>query len=322
MSYRVLITGSAGLVGTALRRTMRARGVSVAALDLRGAGMDFGDVCDLDSVRAALDGCQGVVHLAAVSRVIWGERDPEACWKTNIGGLRNIIAAAEEQRRRPWLIFASSREVYGQADVLPATEDTPLNPVNVYGRSKATGEMMVSAAAARGLRAATVRLSNAYGSVNDHADRVVPAFARAAAAGGELRVQGAGHTFDFTHLEDVIRGILALVEVLQAGHGAPPPIHFVSGQATSLGQLASLAVELAGGRGTVVQARPRFRDVARFCGNPERARGMLDWTARIPLRAGLARLICEFRGELGIAGRWKVARRPRNPETALRPTPP
>jgi UDP-glucose 4-epimerase len=301
MNCRVLITGSAGLIGDSLRRALLARGVSVAGLDLRGEGGEFGDVRNLDRVREALAGCDGVVQLAAVSRVIWGEQDPDACWRTNIGGLGNVIAAAEEQARPPWLIFASSREVYGQVDNLPATEDAPISPVNVYGRSKANGEIMVRAAATRGLRAAIVRLSNVYGSAEDHPDRVVPAFARAAAAGAELQVHGVDRTFDFTHLDDVVRGIEALVDVLQTGQFAPPPIHFASGQSTSLGQLASLAVELAGGKGTIVQADPRARDVARFCGNPARARQMLAWTPRIPLRDGLARLIADFRKKLDTA---------------------
>ena len=213
MSHRILITGSSGLVGSALWLALQTRGIEVRGLDLRGRGVDAGDVRDVEHVHAAVQDCDGVIQLAAVSRVIWAERDPALCRETNVDGLRNVLEAALQSRRRPWLLFASSREVYGQPTRLPATEDAPLRPVNTYGRSKVEGERMVEAAKTEGLRAAIIRLSNVFGSTTDHADRVVPAFARAAARGLPLRVEGAEHTFDFTHMDDVTRGILALVEL-------------------------------------------------------------------------------------------------------------
>ena len=209
--HRILITGSEGLVGSALRMALEARGAHVTGLDLRGSEGEEGDVRDAGRVRDAADGCHGIVHLAAVSRVVWGEREPETCREVNVGGLRNVIAAASagraESSRRPWVVFASSREVYGQPGRLPVTEDAPLRPINVYGRSKVEGERLVEAARDEGLRAAIVRLSNVYGSTRDHPDRVVPAFARGAVTGSALRVEGADHTFDFTHIDDTTRGI-------------------------------------------------------------------------------------------------------------------
>ncbi|HEX8109596.1 MAG TPA: NAD-dependent epimerase/dehydratase family protein [Kofleriaceae bacterium] len=237
----------------------------------------------------------GVLHLAAVSRVLWGEREPERCWSTNVGGLGNILALAATAPARPWIIFASSREVYGQPDRLPVTEDWPVRPVNTYGRSKAAGEQLVAAARRDGVRACTIRLSNVFGSTEDHADRVVPAFARAAALGRELRVDGAGHTFDFTHVDDVARGIATLAELLAMNEVVPPPIHLVSGTPTTLGELASAAIRIAGAGSSVRHAPPREFDVARFVGSPARAKALLGWSPRISLEEGLARLIRAFR---------------------------
>jgi nucleoside-diphosphate-sugar epimerase len=307
MDCRILITGSAGLVGTALRTALEARGARVVGIDLAGIGDEEGDVREAAHIRGAVARCEGVVHLAAVSRVIWGERDPERCWSTNVGGLRNVVEATQLATRRPWLIFASSREVYGQPGVLPATEETPLQPVNVYGRSKLEGERIVQAAREWGLRAAIVRLSNVYGSSKDHADRVVPAFARAAVRGAALRVQGAAHTFDFTHLDDTTRGLVALIDLLAAGGAAPPPIHFLTGHATSLGELASLAVQLAGGRASIRHALPRSFDVSQFHGSPARAGSVLGWAPRVTLPEGLRCLIDDLRAELGA---------PRQPDVA------
>jgi len=298
MSQRILITGSEGLVGTALRTALETHGRDVSGLDLVAADHELGDVRDHERVRAAVEGCDGIVHLAAVSRVIWGERDPELCWATNVGGLRNVVEAMEARRHKPWLIFASSREVYGQPDRLPATEEMPVQPVNIYGRSKVEGERLVQAARDRGLRASTVRLSNVYGSVQDHIDRVVPAFARAAVLGATLRVEGAGHTFDFTHVDDTVRGLAALIDLLVSGEAAPPPIHFLTGRPTTLGQLASLAVDIAGTSAPIEEGPQRSFDVSHFYGVPERARQLLGWEPRVGLRIGLERLIQEYRRRL------------------------
>lgn len=298
MSHRILITGSEGLIGCALRASLEACGREVVGLDLRGAGSEEGDMRDPLRVRDAINGCRGVVHLAAVSRVVWGERDPERCWSINAGGLRNVLEAADAQTPRPWLLFASSREVYGQPHRLPATEDTPLRPVNVYGRSKVEGERLVDQARDRGLRAATVRLSNVYGSARDHADRVIPAFAWATISGNAIRMEGAECTFDFTHIDDTARGMVAVIDLLEIGE-TPPPIHLLTGTPTTLRDLAALAIDIAGGASPVVEAPPRSFDVSRFHGDPSRARELLGWEPRVVLREGLERLVRDLRAEAG-----------------------
>lgn len=295
---RILITGSAGLIGAALRQALVAAGHRVDGLDLRAHGAETGDVRDRAHLGAAVQDCDGVVHLAAVSRVVWAERDPSLCWNTNVRGIANVITAAERQASPPWLVFASSREVYGEAQTLPVTECASLHPVNVYARSKVEGELLVAAAARRGLRTSIVRLSNVYGRTADHADRVIPAFARAAARGDAMRVEGSDNVFDFTHVDDVVLGLLRIVERLVPDRAATlPPIHFATGQALSLGQLAALANELGGGRSRILSASPRRFDVAKFYGCWSRAHALLGWTPRISVAIGLAQLIAEFRAE-------------------------
>jgi UDP-glucose 4-epimerase len=296
MSQRILVTGSMGLVGRALQEALVARGDACVAFDSRAPdGGGHGDLCDQSALRAAAAGCTGIVHLAAVSRVILGERDPAACWRTNVDGTRHVLHAALAARSRPWVVLASSREVYGEAQRFPVAEDAPLQPVNAYGRSKVQVERLGAEARVAGVNVAAVRLSNVYGCVYDHPDRVVPAFARAATQGAPLRVEGATHTFDFTHIDDTVAGFLTLMQALDAGEHALPTLHFVTGRATTLRQLASWAVELAGSESQVYEAPPRTYDVARFCGCPRRASAVLGWEARVPVRLGLARLIDDYR---------------------------
>jgi nucleoside-diphosphate-sugar epimerase len=301
MNNRILITGSSGLVGSALVPALSARGAEIVRLDKAATGPAHGDVRDRERLCRAILEVDGIIHLAAVSRVIWGERDPELCWSTNVTGLRNVLELAARSPAKPWMIFASSREVYGQADRLPATEDCMARPVNVYGRSKVVGERLVVEAQRDGVRACTIRLSNVFGSTTDHADRVVPAFARAAALCQELRVDGADHTFDFTHIDDVTLGIVALAEHLDSRGPIPPPIHFVSGTPTTLGELATMAIRLAGTDSFVRLAPPRDFDVARFFGSPARAEALLGWKPSIDLEQGLTRLIHAFRDPHGAA---------------------
>lgn len=289
----ILVTGHCGLIGKAVSRALGERGVVLRGLDLRGSGPQQGDIRDPAVLRKAMAGCDGVIHLAAVSRVIDGERDPETCWAVNAEATRHLVDLAQEQATPPWLIYASSREVYGDCDDLPAREDTPLRPVNIYGRSKAAAEEAVLAST---LAAAIVRFSNVYGTTDDHVDRVVPAFCRQAAAGQKLRIDGSENTFDFTHLSDTVRGLEALVDSLIGGNPeALTAIHFLTGQPTTLGQLAAKAVRIAGSDSRIVEAPSRNFDVGRFYGDPAKAERLLGWRAQISLDEGLARLIADFR---------------------------
>lgn len=298
MCYKILITGSLGLIGTALSQMFEAKGIEIIPFDLLATGKSFGDVRNLIQVQKAMYGCDGVIHLAAISRVLWGEQNPELCWDTNVHGLENVLTVASESETSPWVVFASSREVYGQPESLPVTEECPVCPVNIYGRSKVKGEQLIDAARSNGVRACTIRLSNVFGTTADHADRVVPAFARGAALGETLRIDGADHTFDFTHINDVARGIVLLAEYLLAGKDAPPPIHFVSGQPTTLGELAQQAIGIANNGANIRHAPPRTFDVGKFIGDGSRALDLLGWAPQVTLQDGLERLIQAFQKDV------------------------
>ncbi len=290
---RILVTGHCGLIGTALDAELRAQGYEVRGLDIRATGIERGDLRDRALLERAMHDCDGIVHLGAVSRVIDGERDPDACWSVNADGTQQLIETAQRQNSQPWILYASSREVYGEIARLPASEDTPCAPVNIYGRSKVAGECAVRESR---LQSAIVRFSNVYGSTHDHRDRVIPAFCRQSVHDEAIRVDGYGHTFDFTHLDDVVRGLLRLIGELQRGQSGLT-LHFASGVPTTLGQLAELVVELADSSSEIYEAPSRDFDVGRFYGDPARAKRLLGWEAEVPLSEGLDRLIAAFRAQ-------------------------
>lgn len=293
----ILVTGSAGLVGTALQSALGRAGYEVREFDRRfhRSCSEYGDVNSPEMLARAASGCTGIVHLAAVSRVVWGEQHPRECWDTNVGGTANVLQAALEAEASPWVVFASSREVYGQADSLPVREDAPLKPINIYAHAKVEGERRVSRAREAGLQTAIVRLSNAYGSVFDHADRVVPAFARASASGLPMKLEGRDHVFDFTHVEDVASGLSTLVARLESGVTDMPALHLATGEATTLGELAAIANIAGGGRSDVRESPQRSFDVARFVGDTSLAEKCLDWRPQISIEQGVTQMVSAFR---------------------------
>lgn len=293
---RILITGSAGLIGTALQRVLRRAGHEVRELDccFHESRSQYGDVTAPEMMARAVRDCTGIVHLAAVSRVVWGEKRPRECWHTNVGGTANVLRAAMEAEPSPWVIFASSREVYGQADSLPVREDAPLKPINVYAHAKVEGERRVSSAQQRGLQAAIVRLSNVYGSTFDHPDRVVPALTRASAFALPMKLEGRDNVFDFTHVEDVASGLSSLVERLQRGATNMPILNLATGKPTTLAELAAMANLAGGDRSQIYEAPQRSFDVARFVGDTFLAEEWLDWQPQISIEQGVTQMVHAF----------------------------
>jgi len=286
----ILITGAAGLIGRHLCSRLKVEGVEFRRFDVRIDPTQ--DIRNRDAILRALDGVTGVVHLAAVSRVLWAQEDPDRCHETNVAAL-SLLADLCLQGARPWLLFASSREVYGNPVRLPVREDDEMVPVNIYGRSKLDGELIVNRARQAGLLANICRFTNVYGCQYDHEDRAAMAFARKAVHGGTMRLNGGGSTFDFTHIYDVTDGIWRLMRQMNSNRQMPP-IHLVSGKGTSLREFAGLAATLALKPVEIHEMPARNFEVSGFVGDPSRAAELLGWTSRISLDEGLSQLIADL----------------------------
>jgi len=295
----ILVTGSSGLIGSSIVQSFRSLGISISPIDLKAENkLEFVDIRDAARIRQLIQKCDGIIHLAAISRVAEAERDPAICHTTNIIGLRNVIDAALSASNPPWLIFASSREVYGQPETLPVDEGHPCQPISVYGQSKAEGERLVEVARKSGLNAISVRLANVYGSETDHPERVIPSFIRAATIGRPLQIHGSKRVFDFTHVDDVTSGILAIVRLMQARECLPPQLQLVSGIPVTLGELANSIIKLSGSRSSVLTAEYKDFEVSNFVGDGTRAKALLGWSPTVSLEVGLSQLIQEFRENL------------------------
>lgn len=294
---RIVITGSMGLVGSLLVERLLTTGHEVVSIDLRAGGCSH----DENDIRAAAKWgrspkhIDGIVHLAAVSRVAWGESYPELCDSINIDGTKHLVDWALMHQRCSWILFASSREVYGNPTASLVREDDPLAPVNHYGRSKLAGELIIDQARNRGLATAILRLSNVYGGRCDHPDRAVPSLVAKALADALLPITGSSHYFDFVHVEDVVDGLITAAEALQSGERSLPTVHLATGKPTTLGELAHLTVDICNSLSTVVEQDPRAFDVRGFCGDPDRARQVYGWESSITVRDGIARVASDIR---------------------------
>jgi len=292
---RILITGSEGLIGRNLRETLVRDGHHVLGYDIKAKVFEEkGNIKNFDQLQKVLPETDGIVHLAGVSRVIDGEKDPEECMRTNVEGTKYIIRAALAAQQRPWILFSSSREVYGEPSVLPVPDTADLKPVNVYGESKVMCEKMILDARQGKLVTGIVRLSNVYGDTQDHSDRVIPAFCRTAAMGGQIRVEGGKNTFDFTHIDDTVRGIVSFIHQL-AQHRNLPPIPLLTGKGTTLEDLAKLAVKCGDVKCSIVEYPSRSFDVSKFYGVPIYAEKYLNWSAKIGIEEGVQRFVNAFK---------------------------
>ena len=313
MPSTILVTGSSGVIGRALVRQLETEGHRALPYDLEPAGGGLGaDVLDRSQLDGAIRDCDGVVHLAAVSRVGEAEADPRRTWMTNVGGTENVLEAARRSTSMPWVILASSREVYGEALVLPVYESYPLKPINVYGRSKEEAEAATNAARRHGVNTAVVRLTNVYGDPDDHPQRVVPAFVRSVLRGESLRVDGAGCMLDLVHIDDAVAGLVAMIDRLQDGERELPVVQLVSGHGTTLGELAQMCVRVGGRPVGIVERTPGRGRVRQFVGDPTLARDVLGWQPRIGLEEGLRALAREMiHGSGGGVSEGAVGRRAR-----------
>lgn len=293
---KILVTGSSGLIGTAICRHFESLGHEVRRFDIADQQGGFGDILAPADLDVAMKDCTGVVHLAAVSRVIWGERDPAKCGETNVLGTRNVLERVALSDQRPWIIFGSSREVYGQSSVLPIAENAPLHPMNQYARSKVDAELAVKHAIEAGVRGAILRFSTVYGSTADHADRVIPAFCRAAIENFPLKVEGTSNSVDITHVTDVADSILNVASSLSEGKSLEP-MHLATGLGTTLEDLAHAIVRIGQSNSEIITAAPRDFDVANFVGDPKLAQTQAGWKPKISLETGLQQLISQFRKE-------------------------
>ncbi|MFH1623061.1 MAG: NAD-dependent epimerase/dehydratase family protein [Candidatus Aenigmatarchaeota archaeon] len=225
---RVLVTGSAGFIGSHLVQLLRSRGgMEVAEFDIKDSPLQ--DVRSLDAVAAAAKGAAAIVHLAALCLDPESVQKPLEYFTTNVIGTFNVLDAARQLGIRK-VINASSAAIEGS---------TP------YGVSKLCGEKLCeSYAKTYGIRAASLRFYNVYGGGNDKG--VIFEFFNRVKARQTIVIYDDGeYVRDYVHVRDVIN----IIERFLEDNAAEPGVYEVgTGTGTSVNQLVDLIEEVAGAR--------------------------------------------------------------------------
>ncbi|MFX0137494.1 MAG: NAD-dependent epimerase/dehydratase family protein [Candidatus Hodarchaeota archaeon] len=293
---KILITGGNGFIGSHLADVLIDSGYEITLLDIvftrntkhLTCEKIVGDVCDLEILENAAEGQDIFIHLAAVSRVEWGQKDPEKCIRVNVLGTLNAIKAS--LKNKSMFVYVSSREVFGEPQNLPVKEDDPKKPISVYGVSKLASELLNKTyALTSDLKYTVLRYSNVYGSPRDLPERVTPRFMDAALSGQPLTVYGGNQILDFNFIDDVVQGTVRVVE--KAVDGDPRIVNndfnLVSGRGTSISQLAKIILQLTKSDSEIIVSDKRSYDVSNFVGDIGKASSLLGYKPRHSLKEGL-----------------------------------
>ena len=280
--HTAIVTGGAGFIGTHLVERLAAECADVTALDnfKRGSVEKLSqsrhsgrvrlveaDVRNYADLPAAMAGCEVVFHLAAQSNVMGAVDDPEYSITTNVLGTFNVLRAAAAVGVRR-VVFASSREVYGDPRQLPVAEDHPLLAKNAYGASKVAGEAYCrSFVTDYHLDVAVVRLTNVYGGGDS--GRVIPLWISAARANRELHVYGGEQIIDFLWVGTAVEAL-----VHAARHGLVEPVNIGSGRGTRIMDLAARILALTRSSSRIIRTPARELEVARFIADISRMRSL------------------------------------------------
>jgi dihydroflavonol-4-reductase len=208
---RVMVTGATGFTGGHLARTLEERGNEVRALvrdekaaaplKEQGIALSVGDLGDADAVKRAVDGCDVVYHIAAVYREA---KHPDEYYKRiNIGGTQHIadaVGAGGAGR----LVHCSTVGVHGDVQQIPADENSPFSPGDIYQVSKLEGELLVQERIKKGLRASIFRPQGIYGPGDKRFLKLFKTIDR-----GTFRMIGTGDVlYHMTYVADLVDGII------------------------------------------------------------------------------------------------------------------
>jgi dTDP-glucose 4,6-dehydratase len=321
---KVLVTGADGFIGSHLVEELARRGVAVRAFvlynsfnswgwldhctpEVRNALDVFaGDVRDPNGVRQAMQGCDTVLHLAALIAIPYSYHSPDTYVDTNVKGTLNVLQAARDCGAR--VVHTSTSEVYGTARFVPITEAHPLQGQSPYSATKiAADHLAYSFYASFGVPVAIARPFNTYGP-RQSARAVLPTIITQIANGARRIKLGATHpTRDFNYVTDTVRGLLA---VAAADAALGKVVNLGSNYEISIGDAAALVADVMGVKVDIESEAERMRpansEVERLWADNTLARELCKWqpeyAGREGFRRGLQETVAWFTQPANLAG--------------------
>ncbi len=315
---KILVTGADGFIGSHLTETMIQQGYDVRAFvmynsfnswgwldhapdDIKSALDVFaGDIRDPHGIKTAMQGCDAVLHLAALIGIPYSYHSPDTYIDTNIKGTLNIVQAARELGLSK-VIHTSTSEVYGTARYVPIDEDHPLQGQSPYSASKiGADQVALSFHSSFGTSVTVVRPFNTYGP-RQSARAVIPTIISQIAAGQQVIRLGSLHpTRDFNYISDTVAGFIAALESEQ---GVGEVVNIGSNFEVTIGETVSMIADLMQADIEIetddVRVRPDKSEVERLWADNAKALRLFGWrpcyAGKDGLRKGLEETIAWFK---------------------------
>jgi UDP-glucuronate 4-epimerase len=319
----VLITGSAGFIGSHLAERLTARGDRVIGFDnfdafypravkernlesLRARpsfSLVEGDLRAPADVARALTGgpVDVVVHLAALAGVRPSLREPERFYDVNVMGTVRLLEACRQAGVRR-VVFASSSSVYGADSTVPFRENDPCaQPLSPYAATKRAGELLAwNAHHLHGLAMTCLRFFTAYGP-RQRPDLAIHKFAARITRGETIELYGDGSSSrDYTFIDDLIDGVVAAIDQPAADAQPRFRVYNLGGsRATTLAQLVERVAAAVGRPANIVRVPAPPGEMTNTLADVSLAGRELGYQPKVTIEQGLARFVDWFRRQPG-----------------------
>jgi len=304
---RILVTGGAGFIGSHVVDAYIAAGHEVAVLDNFSTGrrenvnsealVHQADLRDQPAVEKAVASFKPEVvnHHAAQSEVPRSVADPAFDAHVNILGGVNLLKSCVDHSVRKIIFSSTGGALYGEPDVVPASEDHPVRPLSPYGTSKfAFEQYLATFGRTFGLSSTVLRYANIYGARQDffaEEGRVIAIFASRMIEGRPVTIDGTGgQSRDMLHVGDVAAANLAALD-----RGAGATVHISTGVPVTVNDLFRKLALLTEYRSEAMHGPGRKGDVYRIALDNSLAKEQLGWEPQITLEEGLSLTVEYFR---------------------------
>ena len=307
----VLVTGSAGFIGSAVVDALLAAGSRVVGIDNFDPFYDAGvkrrnmsghlghrefrffdaDIRDLEGLWRVLvnERFDAIIHLAAKAGVRPSIEDPLSYQEVNVRGTQNMLELARRLELKQF-VFASSSSVYGLNPDVPWREaDAVLRPISPYASTKVSGELLGHVYAhLYGIRFIGLRFFTVYGP-RQRPDLAIHRFCRLIREGRPIPVFGDGSTRrDYTFIDDIVAGVLGAVDFTNSGYEI---INLGNNQTVSLSELIEAIEDALKTRAILHRLPEQPGDVPQTWADVGKAGALLGYRPSTDLRTGLARFV-------------------------------